>query len=82
LKGNGKISWMSHAPVGAKKMMMIISSSLESYHILFAKYDGNQTGHTEGLIKQAGVHFFFQLAGWDFGYCGHYWPIVPAPDDT
>jgi hypothetical protein len=18
---------------------------------------------------------------WDFGYCGHYWPIVPAPDD-
>jgi hypothetical protein len=18
----------------------------------------------------------------DFGYCGHYWPIVPAPDDT
>jgi hypothetical protein len=19
--------------------------------------------------------------GWDFGYCGHYWPTVPAPDD-
>jgi hypothetical protein len=19
--------------------------------------------------------------GWDFGFCGHYWPIVPAPDD-
>jgi hypothetical protein len=18
---------------------------------------------------------------WDFGYCGHYWPVVPAPDD-
>jgi hypothetical protein len=18
---------------------------------------------------------------WDFGYCGHYWPIVPAPDN-
>jgi hypothetical protein len=18
---------------------------------------------------------------WDFGYCGHYWPIVPAPDE-
>jgi hypothetical protein len=18
---------------------------------------------------------------WDFGYCGHYWPIVPAPND-
>jgi hypothetical protein len=23
---------------------------------------------------------FFKLAGWGFGYCGHYWPIVPAPD--
>jgi hypothetical protein len=22
-----------------------------------------------------------KLAGWDFGYCGHYWPIVPTPDD-
>jgi hypothetical protein len=19
---------------------------------------------------------FFLLVGWDFGYCGHYWPIV------
>jgi hypothetical protein len=19
---------------------------------------------------------------WDFGYCGHYWPIVPAPGDS
>jgi hypothetical protein len=25
--------------------------------------------------------FFFKLVGWDFWYCGHYWPIVPAPDD-
>jgi hypothetical protein len=25
--------------------------------------------------------FFFKLAGRDFGYCGHYWPIIPAPDD-
>jgi hypothetical protein len=25
--------------------------------------------------------FFFKLVGWDFGYCGHYCPIVPAPDD-
>jgi hypothetical protein len=21
------------------------------------------------------------LVEWDFWYCGHYWPIVPAPDD-
>jgi hypothetical protein len=25
--------------------------------------------------------FFKKLAGWDVGYCGHYWPIVPALDD-
>jgi hypothetical protein len=21
---------------------------------------------------------FFVLVGWDFWYCGHYWPMVPA----
>jgi hypothetical protein len=25
---------------------------------------------------------FFSYVRWDFGYCGHYWPIVPAPGDT
>jgi hypothetical protein len=25
--------------------------------------------------------FFFLFVGCDFCYCGHYWPIVPAPDD-
>jgi hypothetical protein len=25
---------------------------------------------------------FFLLVGWDFGYCGHYWPIVPAQGDS
>jgi hypothetical protein len=24
---------------------------------------------------------FFKLVGWDFGYCGHCWLIVLAPDD-
>jgi hypothetical protein len=24
---------------------------------------------------------FFLFLRWDFGYCGRYWPIVPAPDD-
>jgi hypothetical protein len=24
---------------------------------------------------------FFEYVRWDFGYCGHYWPTVPAPDD-
>jgi hypothetical protein len=26
--------------------------------------------------------FFFKLVRWDFGYCGHYWPIIPALDDS
>jgi hypothetical protein len=26
-------------------------------------------------------YFFLSFVQWDFGYCGHYWPIVPAPDD-
>jgi hypothetical protein len=26
------------------------------------------------------INTLFLLVGWDFGYCGHYWPIVPAPD--
>jgi hypothetical protein len=24
----------------------------------------------------------YKLVGWDFGYCGHYWPIIPAPSDS
>jgi hypothetical protein len=24
---------------------------------------------------------FFLFVRWDVGYCGHYWPIIPAPDD-
>jgi hypothetical protein len=24
---------------------------------------------------------FFLFVRWNFGYCGHYWPILPAPDD-
>jgi hypothetical protein len=27
------------------------------------------------------IIFFFLLVGWDFGYCGRYWPIVPTPGD-
>jgi hypothetical protein len=27
------------------------------------------------------LQIFFKLVRWDFGYCGHYCPIVPAPDD-
>jgi hypothetical protein len=32
-------------------------------------------------IRAASLLLYFLLVGWDFWYCGHYWPIVPAPDD-
>jgi hypothetical protein len=32
-------------------------------------------------ITVMNVFIFFKLVGWDFGYWGHYWPIVRAPDD-
>jgi hypothetical protein len=31
------------------------------------------------LNREASIFFLF--VRWDFGYCGHYWPIVPAPGD-
>jgi hypothetical protein len=30
---------------------------------------------------QANLRVFLLISGVDFGYCGHYWSIVPAPDD-
>jgi hypothetical protein len=27
------------------------------------------------------VFFLLLILRWDYGYCGHYWPIVPAPDN-
>jgi hypothetical protein len=35
-----------------------------------------------GPIEIATCFFFYYLVGWDFGYCGHYWPIVPASGDN
>jgi hypothetical protein len=35
----------------------------------------------ENLVMVWKRLLFFLLVGWDFWYCGHYWPIVQAPDD-
>jgi hypothetical protein len=32
----------------------------------------------QGKKEDKEENFFVR---WDFGYCGHYWPIVPSPDD-
>jgi hypothetical protein len=34
-----------------------------------------------GTLGCGDLFLVFLLVGWDFWYCGHYWPIVPAPDD-
>jgi hypothetical protein len=31
-------------------------------------------------VEESSIFFLFVRL--DFGYCGHYWPIVPAPDDS
>jgi hypothetical protein len=28
------------------------------------------------------INFFLIFLRWDFRYCGHYWPIVPASGDS
>jgi hypothetical protein len=34
-----------------------------------------------GLILDPEIDYFLKFVRWDFGYCSHYWPIIPAPDD-
>jgi hypothetical protein len=35
-----------------------------------------------GMLNAIFFFFFFFLVGWDSTrYCGHFWPIVQAPDD-
>jgi hypothetical protein len=43
-----------------------------------------ESSSDEGEIEVASLFlfiYFFKFVRWGFGYCGHYWPIVPAPDD-
>jgi hypothetical protein len=42
---------------------------LADTHLVLPVYNGNVTDYNIFLLF---------LVGW---YCGHYWPIVPAPDD-
>jgi hypothetical protein len=44
-------------------------------------YDDSRTN---GEGERVGIDALSQpigRVGWDFEYCGHYWPIVPAPHD-
>jgi hypothetical protein len=51
-------------------------------------------GNSRGIIEILSAHLpavtggnheqpitFLLLVGWNFWYCGHYWPTVPAPGD-
>jgi hypothetical protein len=37
--------------------------------------------HVTYIYSHHRIYIFFLFVPWDFGYYGHYWPIVPAPDD-
>jgi hypothetical protein len=55
------------------------------YNVNLRKIMSNYLGcDTRSMIdgETEDLHVFFLLLGWDFWYCGHYWPIVPAPDDS
>jgi hypothetical protein len=45
------------------------------------KFLSNHTRRFRFRVRLEGLDIFFLLLVWDFLYCGHYWPIVPAPDD-
>jgi hypothetical protein len=57
--------------------------STDMYLEIYANFVETAPSKMENIIIIFGVIIinFFKLAGWDFGYCGHYWPIVPDPDD-
>jgi hypothetical protein len=62
------------------------SRKVHSYTLLrepVNQYDGNRNPNsfTFSLHLQYAIIKLIKFVRWDFVYCGHYWPIVPAPDD-
>jgi hypothetical protein len=60
-------------------MRKFILSTREMLGYVQTKMGEGQIGIKK--IKVPYCVFIFKLAGWDFGYCGHYWPTVPVPGD-
>jgi hypothetical protein len=65
---SAKINWMQNS---------FIRESFY-FHVWFIFIEINSMKMVSTLT--VGEHFFL-FVRWDFEYCGHYWPIVPAPDD-
>jgi hypothetical protein len=59
-----------------------MSACFVSGTVAFNKVPRNNYVHFTTLIRRVLIFLLF-LVGWDWfsWYCGHYWPIVPAPDD-
>jgi hypothetical protein len=80
---------MSTERVYLSSVVQIVMSwprkSLESARIIcYIWHEGKTFRWMSGFIGFSdSVHrsVFLRFLRWDFGYCGHYWPIVPAPDD-
>jgi hypothetical protein len=73
--------WLSRlVPDEAFKMIYVkwmrMKSTYKNMNICSYKH-----GSTNSFFPSYNPAHFFLLVGWDFWYCGHHWPIVPAPDD-
>jgi hypothetical protein len=59
----------------------VLRENLPPRHTVHHKYHMTRPGFEPGPLQWEARDYFFYFVWWDFGYCGHYWPIVPAPDD-
>jgi hypothetical protein len=61
----------------------VLGENLSQRHFVHHKSHMTRPGFWTQVAAVGSQRLFLLLllVGWDFGYCGHYWPIVPAPDD-
>jgi hypothetical protein len=58
-----------------------INKSLSQHNVTVDKNAENDANGTSVMEANKIIYFFFKFVRWYFEYCGHYWPIVPAPGD-
>jgi hypothetical protein len=62
------------ATIGGNPMLFLAAVGRNDvFNVIYEIYGVENLIHVNYAI--------FVFLGWDFWHCGHYWPIVPAPDD-